>query len=85
MNLKKLKMRQENKTEIQDPIVMQDDGGSSHRVSCVVSSFRVQMLDDSWSDWQVSSRRFTANGKHVNQLEDGWYEFAMTGQRIRPE
>lgn len=77
-------MKKETKTETQAPIVMRDEAGQSHSVSCTVSLFRVQFLDGAWSDWQVASRRFTANGKHVNQLEDGWYAFAMTGQRIRP-
>jgi len=76
-------MRQETKIVAQPPITMCDADGHTYGVDCILSMLRVEFLDGSWSDWQVTSRRFAHHGQHINQLADGWYEFAMSGKRIR--
>jgi hypothetical protein len=74
----------ERKQEEVGPFLMKDEAGKSYQVTCIVKVKR-EPKDGDWGPWIVESRQFKSGRLLVNPLQDGWFEVASKGIRIRPE
>ena len=81
---KGLPMKSERKIEPSKPVPMYDTENGVHQVVCFTTLVRFHLLDGTWTPWGVQMRRLMCGQTPVNQLEDGWYELASPGTRIRP-
>lgn len=78
-------MKTERKKERVGPVLMKDEHGNEHDVYAEVTSQRTQFLEGTWSNWTEESKRFFTRESPVNPPDDqGWWEVAASGVRIRP-
>ena len=77
-------MEIERKQEEVGPFLMKDATGKEYQIMCLVKVMR-EPANEGWGPWIVESRQFKSGRFLVNPVQDGWFEIASKGTRIRPE